>query len=171
MNPAAPEYEALRRLLVLKRHEQPPPGHFDFLHRRIMTRVGQESPARVAWWEVWLARLDVKPALAGALGLAVGAAYFFGLTLSGYVEQQWAEDLPSPPVIWASQTVIPWQTTRDQHSTSPFQDSQLDSTAPRFPRPLPLVFPTFRLPAPDVEYDDGGGYSTLSSGFRLPVVP
>jgi hypothetical protein len=49
MNSAPEEFENLRKLLKLKRYEQPPPGYFDRLSDRIATRLEQEpESARIA---------------------------------------------------------------------------------------------------------------------------
>jgi hypothetical protein len=80
MNPK--DFEALRRLLVLKRHEQPPPGYFNRFSREVILRIraGERAPdhALENWFGApWLRRfwtaLETKPALAGVLGASLCA--------------------------------------------------------------------------------------------------
>lgn len=82
-------FENLRRLLALKRHEQPPPGFFDGFSRAIYVRLqGGEAAQPVGWervaWEApWLVRLwdalSVKPLLTGAMGVAASAMVLAGV--------------------------------------------------------------------------------------------
>ena len=39
MDPDRQSFEALRRLLALKRHEQPPPGYYEHLRDRVLDRL------------------------------------------------------------------------------------------------------------------------------------
>jgi len=89
MNPEQDNFRDLRRLLALKRHEQPPPGFFDNFSQEVLVRIrageriDDTSFEEVLSWEApWLKRflnlLDSKPILAGAFGAAV-----CGLLLAG----------------------------------------------------------------------------------------
>ncbi len=91
MNPEQDNFEQLRRVLALKRHEQPPPGFFDNFPRNVLFRIrngelGDEAGGIGRWfWQApWLqslwAALERKPAFAGALGLGV-----CGLLLTGFI--------------------------------------------------------------------------------------
>ena len=90
-------FEQLRRLFVLKRYEQPPPGFFDRFSRDVIERIrAGEQSLEVSWferlgWEApWLQRLwsvfDTKPILAGALGVAVCGLLVSGIVYSDQVE-------------------------------------------------------------------------------------
>jgi hypothetical protein len=93
MNSEPENFEPLRRLLMLKRHEQPPPGFFDDFSRRVILRIqageaGDEAVAigRMFWKTPWLQRflnaLEQKPALAGAFSLGVCGLLLAGLLCS-----------------------------------------------------------------------------------------
>ncbi len=82
MNRDAENFEQLRRLLALKRHEQPPPGYFNGFSRQVIVRIrsgdGAEEAAGLARlleevpWLRWLwAAFQTKPILAGAFGALV----------------------------------------------------------------------------------------------------
>jgi hypothetical protein len=91
MNPEPENFESLRRLLALKRHEQPPPGYFKVFSRQVIARIRAGEAARQAPFlerlfeeAPWLERLwtpfATKPVLAGAFGMVI-----CGLLISGIV--------------------------------------------------------------------------------------
>jgi hypothetical protein len=92
MNPEQKNFEQLRRLLALKRHEQPPPGYFNNFSAQVVARIqadqaraGENSLRERLFGEIpWINRLwealEAKPALAGAFGVLV-----CGLLISGMV--------------------------------------------------------------------------------------
>lgn len=81
MNPEQENIQALRRLLALKRHEQPPPGYFDRFSGQVIARIQAGERAPDSFWErfafevTWLrqiwAAFETKPLLAGAFGATV----------------------------------------------------------------------------------------------------
>ena len=91
MSPDTENFESLRKLLTLKRYEQPPPGYFHNFSRDVIARIkagDNGEPARSAFWELsWLQRvwgaLEAKPVLAGGFGVAVCGALVFGAVYSG----------------------------------------------------------------------------------------
>jgi hypothetical protein len=65
------EFDALRKLLALKRHEQPPPGYFNQFSFKVVARIqAGESAADESWLDRFLARFRVGTAMAGAIGVA-----------------------------------------------------------------------------------------------------
>jgi hypothetical protein len=93
MSPIPDDFEQLRRLLALKRHEQPPPGYFHGFSRQVIVRIKAGElgdPVEVAGWSfgggsllqrIW-ATLDARPVLAGAFGVAVCGFFVVGALLS-----------------------------------------------------------------------------------------
>lgn len=90
MDPDRDHFEALRRLLAIKRHEQPPPGYFHTFSGNVILRIRTEqSTRRLSWWQrftgetPWFDRifggLEVKPAFAGAMSFAVCGLIAAGL--------------------------------------------------------------------------------------------
>lgn len=72
-----PDFIQIRRLLSLKRHEQPPPGYFDFLAGRVQEALRSAQMARLPVVEpvgrlsalaVFLERLQARPSFAVGLG-------------------------------------------------------------------------------------------------------
>jgi hypothetical protein len=93
------EFEQLRRLLALKRHEQPPPGYFSDFSAQVVSGIksGDRAHDENGWgsllWEApWMVRLlsafQQKPYVSGAFGVAV-----CGLLICGMV---YAESSPKP---------------------------------------------------------------------------
>jgi len=87
MNPDSENFDSLRQLLALKRHEIPPPGYFDRLPRDIVARIkvgdtGDEIGVELSWFRRFLSVFDVKPVFAGAFGTAVCAFLISGVITS-----------------------------------------------------------------------------------------
>src|SRR5689334_7843581 len=95
MNPEQENFKDLRRLLVLKRYEQPPPGYFAHFSRQLTARLeaGErfERPSVIEtlfWQAPWFQRLwnvlESKPVIAGAFAAVVCG---FLLASVGYSER------------------------------------------------------------------------------------
>jgi hypothetical protein len=81
------DFEAVRRLMALKRHEAPPPGYFSRLPGTIIARI-ERGEGKASFWERITADFTVRPAFAYAFVLAACGA----LTTSIYsVRTQSAE--------------------------------------------------------------------------------
>jgi len=74
-------FDQLRKLLALKRHEQPPPGYFDKFSRHVIARLhagdkGEEETfaerlfTEAPWLQRVLEMFQRKPAFAGGVGAA-----------------------------------------------------------------------------------------------------
>jgi len=97
MNPEQENFEQLRRLLALKRHEQPPPGYFDRFSVQVIARIraGEQIAdeswferlfGEVSWFQRFWAAFESKPVLAGSVGLAVCGMLAVGVVYSDQVE-------------------------------------------------------------------------------------
>ncbi|MDB6125869.1 MAG: hypothetical protein JWQ71_4862 [Pedosphaera sp.] len=95
MNTAPEEFEQLRKLLKLKRYEQPPPGYFNNFSTRILNRLEEQASAtpleRLGQESPWLKRLfgilDNSPMAAGVFGVIVSGLLLSGIVYSQYVDQ------------------------------------------------------------------------------------
>ena len=90
-------FENLRRLLALKRHERPPPGYFHDFSRQVIARIhAGEAAASQSWTQrvlesaPWLRDLwdgfGAKPMVAGAFGISVCSLLVVGLVSSERVD-------------------------------------------------------------------------------------
>ena len=71
MNSQADNFEHIRRLLALKKYEQPPPGYFDRLSARIISRIEASDAAQPSIWERLGFAFGSKPAFVCAMGVVV----------------------------------------------------------------------------------------------------
>ena len=89
MNADQENFDSLRRLLKLKRHEQPPPGYFDRFPGQVLARIeagaasGAETPVDGLLWNLpglqrLLALFEAKPALVGACAAILCAGLIAG---------------------------------------------------------------------------------------------
>jgi hypothetical protein len=81
------DFQDLRRLLALKRYEQPPPGYFNNFSRNVIAGIrAAEAASRVpqaGWFQRFWSALETKPIAAGAFGAAVCAVLLGGFIYSG----------------------------------------------------------------------------------------
>lgn len=93
MNPDSEQFKQLRKLLVLKRHEEPPPGYFNRFSGQVIARIkaGDQADDSLGWLRKLRTILETKPMLTGAFGAAVCA-----LAISGFV---FSEDVESTATI------------------------------------------------------------------------
>ena len=83
MNPSPEEFDRLRKLLALKRQEQPPPGYFNHFSDKIIARIEAEGLCtRISWWQWLFPEWDAKPVLACAYGLVIMGLLAIGIGIS-----------------------------------------------------------------------------------------
>ena len=88
------DFEALRRLLALKRHEVPPPGYFNRFSGEVIARIraGEQGAtstaesvfARMPWLLRFLQMFEARPAFASSFASALCLLLLFGIV---YAEQ------------------------------------------------------------------------------------
>jgi hypothetical protein len=108
MNENENDFESLRRLLVLKRYETPPPGYFNYFSRQVLQRIRAGDTGKSANWlnelfgQPWLGKLlqafNVKPVFASTFAGALCLLLFLGII---YGERP---DLTSQPFLQAATT-------------------------------------------------------------------
>ena len=90
MKPEQDDFSDLRRLLTLKRYEQPPPGFFRDFSQQVIIRIraGERIEHFSIWealsWEApWLQRIwsavETRPIFAGGVGVAICGLLMAGM--------------------------------------------------------------------------------------------
>jgi hypothetical protein len=140
MSPIPDDFEQLRRVLALKRHEQPPPGYFHGFSRQVIVRIqagelGDQSEA--SFWtisggsllqRIW-ETLDARPVLAGAFGVAVCGFFVVGALLSDSAVAR--DPVPSPPGQVAQGLTRVWQEPNDAQVTPSLVGMSVPNYQPR----------------------------------------
>jgi hypothetical protein len=85
MNENEHNFDALRRLLELKRHETPPPGYFNRFSGQVIARIraGEaRKSSETSWFVKLLQAFEFKPAFAGAFASALLLMLVFGIAFA-----------------------------------------------------------------------------------------
>jgi hypothetical protein len=93
MNENQPNFESLRRLLALKRHETPPPGYFNNFSSQVMARIRAGETEAAEGWSgrvfasmPWLMNViqavETRPVFAGGFATALCALLLFGAVMA-----------------------------------------------------------------------------------------
>ncbi len=97
------DFDALRRLLALKRHEVPPPGYFEDFSSNVIARIrSSEAAARMPWYLRFVQAFESRPAYPVALASSLCMLLLFGIVTveqnpsisSGLAEQVGAAGFP-----------------------------------------------------------------------------
>ena len=76
-------FDQLRKLLALKRYEQPPPGYFQNFSSKVITRIeAGEMAEPVSWWEKLGFGFNLRPALMCGLSVVVCGLLSIGVISS-----------------------------------------------------------------------------------------
>jgi hypothetical protein len=87
MNPTPEDFDALRRLLALKRHEQPPPGYFTRFSDKVIARIEAEGLLpQPSWWRRILGTVEIRPLAVLSYGAVVLGLFAVGASVSWYLE-------------------------------------------------------------------------------------
>lgn len=149
------DFEDLRKLLSLKKYEQPPPRYFSELPARIWVRIEREGRTETFWARLF-PNVGLSPAMAYSFGLLACGTLVFGI---GYSLR--TESTQSAPIPFANQNGLltsPKMATKESVGTafSNYQAAQLASTNPVMnAQPLPSLFNTLPVQAAPVNYSPG----------------
>ena len=137
------DFEDLRRLLSLKKYEQPPPRYFSDLPSRIWVRIEREDQSP-SFWARLFPNLGLNPALAYSFGLLACGTLVFGIGygLNTDQEQTASGPLVNEGLMMAAPKLANGMSS--QLSLSNFQATQLASTNPVMnTEPLPSLFNSY----------------------------
>lgn len=96
-------FEKLKRLLALKRHEEPPPGYFDRLPGEVRARIAHADANPQPWWRRWLESWDLSPALATGYAAVALMLLLGGVWMSKQPGAKGeAQVVSTPPVLVAT---------------------------------------------------------------------
>ncbi len=134
MNPNQEKFEALRKLMALKRHEQPPREYLDELHEKIRTRI-EHGEGQLNLWDRLSANFSLRPSLAYAFGFTVCGALGLSAVYMARQEMMQAADSspglalrgPAPAGAFASQfqpTTPPLHVANWLGNTNPSSESR-----------------------------------------------
>jgi len=138
MNENENNFESLRRLLALKRHETPPLGYFNDFSGQVLQRirVGQTDQSANLFEELfnhapWLAKLaqalDVRPVLAGGFAGSLCMLLLFGIV---YAERP---DITPQPLLQVANSTVSFAAVSPTALSQPVdQGGIVSSTEPVF---------------------------------------
>lgn len=151
MNPESENFEALRRLMSLKRHEQPPPGYFNRLPGTILARI-ECGDGQLSIWEKMYAVFAVRPTVAYALGVAACGAVAFNVA---YWARTQSTAMTSPAgIAWQARSASPYA---EMDVSEPLHVANwLKNTNPAAaPQDLPSLFAPVGRPTIQAAYYPG----------------
>jgi hypothetical protein len=107
-------FEPLRRLLALKRHEIPPPGYFNSFSGQVVSRIRSDAAKKstgvfkdLSLEESWLFKLlqafSAKPAFASSFASALCLLLVFGIVFAERPDYS----APQPLLAQATETSVP----------------------------------------------------------------
>ena len=157
MNENENNFDALRQLLQLKRHETPPPGYFNNFSTKVILRIRAEEARATpvhprSWLLKFLQLFELKPAFAGAFASALCLLLIFGIVYADRPDsglQPFFQDASSSMTSFAAATpsVLPSSTYAVDLSASNNPVASLQPVESFFGSPNPLIQPASFSPS------------------------
>jgi hypothetical protein len=106
MNDSEQNFEELKQLLKLKRHEIPPPGYFNNFSNQVISAIREERTGntvsrtnpQASWLMRFLGVFDSRPGLVGGLATSLMLLLVFGVVLADHSDTD-----PGAPSVFAPQ--------------------------------------------------------------------
>ncbi len=170
MNENQPNFESLRRLLALKRHETPPPGYFNNFSSQVIARIraGETEaangwPARlfssIPWLVNVLQAVETRPVFAGGFATALCGLLLFGAVIAQRPDSASTAFMPpaAPGVASFASVTPPANPTASVLPANQFMVAD-NSTNPVFSFQPPATVPFSQMPvgAQFVNYSGSG---------------
>jgi hypothetical protein len=155
MKPEPESFEALQRLLALKRHEAPPPTFFSRFADHVLERIETPEPlGPQTWWQRWGLDWGLKPALACGSGVAVCALLAAGIVISLRMDRT----RPSAPVPRSDYFSVTLSSAPEVTATPVARPEEVPgSTRPVISPSSSSPFHQFGLPAQRIDFNIGTG--------------
>ena len=152
MNPDQENFEALRKLLALKKYEQPPPRYFSELSTKIWTRIEREDQ-NPSFWARLFPDFRLNPAFAYSFGLLACGSLVFGIgyTLSTEPQQTVASPINNNLLVASPKLAI----KEAPFNFSNSHPTQLASTNPVMTPELPSLFNGIPVQVQPASYTPG----------------
>src|SRR5262245_24695575 len=152
MNSESNDFDQLRKLLALKRHEAPPPRYFNEFSGRVMARLATAPSESLTWWQRWGLDFDFRPALMCGLGVVICGLLSFGVISAMRITEPAAVALEAPSFDHAPMT--PPMVAGIAPVAAPVETTL--SIAPTISRPSASPFNLFPLKATTVGFNTSG---------------
>jgi hypothetical protein len=94
-------FDAVRKLMALKRHESPPPGFYSKLPGKIAARI-ERGECQLTIWERVSSNFVLRPAFAYAFAVAAFGAFSASIYYSGQAKDQEAQAPEGRETAWAN---------------------------------------------------------------------
>jgi hypothetical protein len=148
-------FDSLKKLLALKRHEQPPPGYFNTFSSKVLARIqAGEAAAPKTWWQR-LMSFNARPVMAGVYGVTA-------LLMAGFILA-----VASKPPGTTSQPLV----TQKPNVAQP-QVNEGNASMPLENEPNSNIIlasndsaPSF-LFSPNGVFDSNSQFKTMPAGFK-----
>jgi hypothetical protein len=137
MNQDSENFEDLRRLLAVKRHEQPPPGYFHNFSRQVCARIEAGERATdftlgslfpgFSWLQQSWASFQTKPVFAGLVGAVACTFLLVGIVYSTENAASSPEAYAASPAIEASLGIPSRPSHKSVFEPSTLADFQLSN--------------------------------------------
>jgi len=137
-------FDAVQKLLALKRRETPPPGYFQSLPGKIVWRI-ERGERPLGFWERFSSSFAMRPAFAYAFAVAAFGAFSASIFYSGVAKDQDAQAQNETETAWANASTAPASAfaTQNEFSPSLHVANWLGNTNPGAP---PQVLPSLFAP-------------------------
>ena len=149
MNESENNFESLRRLLALKRHEIPPPGYFNGFSGQVLSRIragetaGSWETAGSSWLLKFLQVFEAKPAFVGSFACSLCLLLLLGIVYAerpdATLKTSFLASVTSPAVSLADATASVASSTQTGLMVSTNPALSLEPVASLFGQDNPLA--------------------------------
>ena len=149
------DFKELRKLLALKRHEQPPPRYFNEFSDGVISRLrAPELLPQPSWWQRLGFDFNFRPAMVCGLGVVMSALLLFAALSSPRFTASSVAGVPATPSLEIGD--VAWSGAPTLATVAHLPITSLDqvpaSTAPVFSAPASSPFSPLAMEASRVNW-------------------